>query len=142
METSTGSDSNHGLKTMYPSMRDLPALGVTYADLARKVAMQSGIYETLTKQYELAKVQEAKDTPAVRVLDLPVVAERKSGPHRIILVLATTFLAAFFAVIIVVLQQLWGMISDSNPFKAFALLILDSVRRKAQTAWLNKAKQA
>jgi hypothetical protein len=46
---------------LYPSIRELPILGVTYSDLSRELVMQEGIYETLNKQYELAKVQEAKE---------------------------------------------------------------------------------
>ena len=53
---------------MFPSVRKLPLLGVTYYDLYRQVTMQENIYETLTKQYELAKVQEAKEVPPIKVL--------------------------------------------------------------------------
>ena len=63
----------------YPSLRELPILGVTYSDLSRQLMMQENIYETLTKQYELAKVEEAKEIPPVKVLDEPEVAERKSS---------------------------------------------------------------
>ena len=41
----------------YPSIRELPILGVTYSDLYRQMVMQESIYETLNKQYELAKVR-------------------------------------------------------------------------------------
>ena len=44
----------------YPSIRELPLLGYTYTDLYRRVKIQEAVYETLTKQYELAKVEEAK----------------------------------------------------------------------------------
>ena len=60
------------LKTdqLFPSVRKLPLLGFTYYDLTRKVTMEETIYETLTKQYELAKVQEAKEIPPIKVLVL------------------------------------------------------------------------
>jgi len=60
-----------------PSIRKLPLLGVTYADLYRRVMMQGTLYETLTKQYELARVQEAKEIPPIKVLDEPQ-CQRKS----------------------------------------------------------------
>ncbi len=56
-------------KSMYPSIRRLPLLGVTYADLYRQTKIQETVYELLTQQYELAKVQEAKEIPSVKVLD-------------------------------------------------------------------------
>ena len=72
---------------LYPSIRELPILGVTYSDLYRQLTMQEAIYETLTKQYELAKVEEAKEIPPIKVLDEPQVPERKSSPHRSVIVL-------------------------------------------------------
>jgi len=46
---------------LYPSIRKLPLLAVTYADLYRRTRVQEAVFETLTKQYELARVQEAKE---------------------------------------------------------------------------------
>jgi capsule polysaccharide export protein KpsE/RkpR len=48
----------------YPSFRKLPALGVTYADLFREVKIREAVFETLTQQYELARIEEAKEIPA------------------------------------------------------------------------------
>ena len=45
--------------SLYPSIRKLPLLGVTYADLYRRTKIEETVYELLTQQYELAKVQEA-----------------------------------------------------------------------------------
>ena len=61
--------------SMYPTIRQLPMLGLTYADLYRRTKIQEIVYETLTQQYELAKVEEAKETPSVRILDVAKVAE-------------------------------------------------------------------
>ena len=55
-----------------PSIRELPALGVGYADLYRNTKVQEAIFQTLTQEYELAKVwRKAKETPSVKVLDPP-----------------------------------------------------------------------
>src|SRR5580700_1242907 len=50
--------------SLYPSIRKLPLLGVTYADLYRRTKIEETVYELLTQQYELAKVQEAKEIPS------------------------------------------------------------------------------
>jgi capsule polysaccharide export protein KpsE/RkpR len=100
----------------YPSLRELPPLGVTYSDLSRQLLMQENIYETLTKQYELAKVEEAKEIPPVKVLDEPEVAERKSYPHRSIIVALGTVLSAFASITwILVASMLWKSTKDSPP---------------------------
>src|SRR5277367_4091537 len=49
--------------SLYPAIRQLPLLGVTYSDLYRQTKIQETVYELLTQQYELAKVQEAKEVP-------------------------------------------------------------------------------
>jgi uncharacterized protein involved in exopolysaccharide biosynthesis len=68
--------------SLYPSIRQLPVLGVTYADLYRNTKIQETVFELLTQQYELAKVQEAKEIPSVKVLDAAVVPTKKSFPPR------------------------------------------------------------
>ena len=49
--------------------------------------------ETLTQEYELAKVQEAKGIPTVKVLDPPNLPEKKSFPPRLLFMLLGTMLA-------------------------------------------------
>ena len=106
---------------LYPSIRELPILGVTYSDLYRQMAMQENIYETLTKQYELAKVEEAKEIPAVRVLDEPQVPERKSSPHRAIIGLLAILLSAFAGIVWIVACKHWEITHDSHPVKASSM---------------------
>jgi len=57
----------------YPSLRQLPVLGVPFADKFRQLKVEEVVFETLTKQFEIAKVQEAKEIPTVKVLDRPEV---------------------------------------------------------------------
>ena len=94
---STGKTSQSG----YPSLGALPGLGVTYADLDRKVIVEQDLWEALTKQYEAAKVQEAKDIPSVRVLDPANVPEHKSYPIRRNIVLLGSIFSLFVACILV-----------------------------------------
>lgn len=66
----------------FPTIRQLPLLGVRWADLYRQTKIQEKVFELLTQQYELAKIQEAKEIPVVSVLDPANVPERSSFPHR------------------------------------------------------------
>jgi capsule polysaccharide export protein KpsE/RkpR len=96
---SDGSDagSNTG---GFPSMTQLPVLGYRYYDLYRQAKIRETVYEFLTQQYELAKVQEAKELPTVRIMDPAVKPERKSSPKRTLIVVLSVIgawiLAAFF----------------------------------------------
>ena len=71
---------------LYPSLEQLPLLGNTYYDLSRRAKIDEAVYEVLTKQYELAKVQEAKEIPSIKLLDEPVIPERKTWPPRLFFV--------------------------------------------------------
>ena len=75
----------------YPTLRQLPILGVPFADKLRRLKVEEAVFETLTKQYELAKVEEAKEVPSVKELDLPVVPEHKSFPPRLVIMVMGTF---------------------------------------------------
>src|SRR5208283_1607650 len=81
-----GKDESNSLEkvapgdSLYPSIRKLPMLGVPYADLYRQTKVEEAVFETLTQEYELAKVQEAKEIPTVKVLDSPNLPEKKSFP--------------------------------------------------------------
>jgi uncharacterized protein involved in exopolysaccharide biosynthesis len=112
---------------LYPSIRKLPLLGVTYADLYRKVKVQEAVFETLTQEYELAKVQEAKEIPTVKVLDPPNIPERKSFPPRRSIVLLGTALAFLCGVMWVLGSALLKGIDPNDPWKAFAQEISGSV---------------
>jgi uncharacterized protein involved in exopolysaccharide biosynthesis len=103
---------------LLPSVRKLPLLGFTYYDLYRQVAMQDTIYQTLTKQYELAKVQEAKEIPPIKVLDEPDVPERKSSPHRAIIVVLGFLLSAFAGITWILASALWDLTNGFNSLKA------------------------
>ncbi len=86
-----GSDqSDEASSELYPSLRQLPRLAVPYADLYRRVRIQETVFELLSQQYEMARIEEAKDTPVVAVIDQPLVAEKKSFPPRLLMILLLT----------------------------------------------------
>ncbi|MBI3669433.1 MAG: lipopolysaccharide biosynthesis protein [Acidobacteria bacterium] len=122
--------------SLYPSIRELPLLGVTYADLHRRTKIQETVYEILTQQYELAKVQEAKETPSVKVLDAADVPERKSFPPRRLIVIAGTLFASGFAIVWVLGRALWRETDPLDPRKIFAQEVLTTV--KAHSPWASQ----
>lgn len=103
----------------YPSLRKLPLLGVTYADLYRRNKVEETLYDVLTQQYEFAKVQEAKETPSVRVLDPPNVPEKKSYPPRLLIMILGAGFSVVFGVMWLTASDLWRETDAQNPGKAF-----------------------
>ncbi len=119
---------------MYPSIRKLPLLGVNYADLYRTTKVQEAVFETLTQEYELAKVEEAKETPSVKAIDLPDVPGKKSSPHRLGIVLAATFFSFICAAGWILAEDGWGRIDPQDPGRVLAQEVFESVSRHVPAA--------
>jgi uncharacterized protein involved in exopolysaccharide biosynthesis len=103
----------------FPSLRQLPLLGVTYADLYRRAKVEETLYDVLTQQYEFAKVQEAKETPSVKVLDAANIPEKKSYPPRLVITLLGAGLALGFAIAWLWGRAAWREADSGHPAKAF-----------------------
>ena len=113
--------------SLYPSIRKLPLLGVKYADLYRRTRIEETVYELLTQQYELAKVQEAKEIPSVKVLDRAVAPTVKSSPHRVLLTLCGTGLLICGTAAWILLRKKWTQIDPTDPGRLLAEEMLTAV---------------
>jgi len=117
-----------------PSIRALPLLGVTYADLYLRTKIEESVYETLTKQYELAKVQEAKEIPSVNLLDAPNLPERKSGPPRLVIMILGTVLSFAVTALWIVVSFQWELVPQEDERKVFAREVFESGRDRVRRA--------
>jgi capsule polysaccharide export protein KpsE/RkpR len=141
-------DPNNSEDPFYPSIRKLPLLGETYADLYRRTKIKEIVYETLTQQYELAKVQEAKETPRVKVLDVARLPQKKSFPPRLLIMVLCTVLCLMGGAVLILAQAQWNEIDGADPAKVLAQEVfqtiqagmprtaLNSSRLQAMTHWL------
>jgi len=120
----------------YPSIRNLPLLGVKYADYYRHSKIQETVYELLTEQYELAKVEEAKETPSVKVLDPARIPEKKSFPPRLVIMFLGTFLVFALSVLWVLGSARWGEVDPQDPRKIFFQEVTGTL--KAQAPWASQ----
>jgi capsule polysaccharide export protein KpsE/RkpR len=118
---------------LYPSIRQLPLLGVKYADLYRRTKIQEAVFEALTQQYELAKVQEAKETPAIKVLDPARVPERRSFPPRTSITLMCGVFGLAAGVFWLIVRTRWEQTDALDPRKVFFGEVLHSVQ--GQMPW-------
>jgi uncharacterized protein involved in exopolysaccharide biosynthesis len=122
--------SNQPGDSMYPSIRKLPLLGVTYADLYRRTKIQEAVLEALTKEYEMAKVQEAKEIPTVKVLDKANIPDKKSFPPRPLFVFLGTALGIALAVTIILWKTAWDETDANDERKMFAQEVFGVLRTR------------
>lgn len=124
----SGTDGNASIANpMYPSIRKLPILGVTYADLFRRTKIEETVYQLLTEQYELAKLEEAKEIPSVKVLVAPIVPTKKIFPPRAMLTLAGTLLGLMSAMVWILGKARWESVDVADPRKEFAAEVLGTM---------------
>lgn len=138
----SGATQTNGIQALYPPIRKLPVLGITYADLYRKVRVEEAVFEALTREYELAKVEEVKEIPTVRVLDAPSVPQRKSFPPRLLVVMLGTFLTLTGATAWVLGHAAWQAIDVADPRKAFAVVVGSDLRSVMSSVLVNNTGRA
>lgn len=84
--------NEQGARLIIP-LKDAPELGMNFLRLRREVSVQNAIYELLSEQVELARIEEARNIPTIQVLDYAVPATKKTKPKRILIVLLWTGIA-------------------------------------------------
>ena len=118
---------------LYPPISAIPALALGTIRLYREVKIQTAILELVTQQYETAKIQEARDTPTVHVLDEAVVPALKSWPKRAYIVLASVMLgfilSVFYAFISEYLHTLNQREDNRSQFQTILSPLKADVRR-------------
>lgn len=113
----------------YPSLRALPALAVQWADLYRRVRTQETVYDLLTQEYEIARIEEAKSIPSISVIDQPSWPEKKSFPPRLILMLVGMMLPAVIAFMVIVRRDEWALVEERDPRRHLWNTIVRDIRR-------------
>lgn len=115
---------------MYPSIRQLPLLGVGWADLYRRVKIDETVYEVLTQQYELARVEEAKEVPSVKVIDEAKPPEKRSGPPRTLIVLAGAVMGLCLGAAWIFAKHAWKNTDPDDPRRLLAEEVATSVGKE------------
>jgi capsule polysaccharide export protein KpsE/RkpR len=124
---------------LVPTIRQLPILGVTWSDLYRRTKVEEAVFETLTKQYEMARVEEAREVPTVKVLDVAAVPERKSFPPRLLFMIGGTLLSLALASVWIIGSARWAQIDSGDPRKVLANDVLTTFKKKLRNPASTKA---
>ncbi len=76
---------SHDTGGLFPPAMNIPKLQYEVEDLLREQKIQQTLLSLLTERYEIARVNEARDTSTFQILDNPVVPTKKSRPKRMII---------------------------------------------------------
>ena len=127
---------------LYPPLRQLPRLAVPYADLYRRVKTQEAAFELLTQQYELARIEEARDVPAVSVIDAPGIPEKKYFPPRLLLASLLTLICFTATAALILVRDAWSKIDPRDPRKLLVAEVLPVMRNRMRAAFSRKVGTA
>ncbi len=108
------------------AMSALPGLSQELGIRVRDVAIQEKLFDLLTEQYEQSKIQEAKDTPTISVLDYPRVPEGKVRPKRLKMILTAIFISLFVSLGMVFTREYLERLRTADPARYQAVASLAS----------------
>ena len=114
----------------YPSVKSLPILGVKWADLYRQTKIRETVVELLTQQYEMARIQEAKEIPSVKVLDPASTPERREPSWKLVIALGT-LLSAFLACLGYFIKNWWDRWDQDDPRRILISQVMRVGRRNS-----------
>jgi tyrosine-protein kinase Etk/Wzc len=79
--------------------------GLEYLRRYRDLKYNETVFELLAKEFEIAKLDEAREGSIIQVVDAAVPPDKRSSPHRTLIVIATTILAFFFSAFWIFLRE-------------------------------------
>lgn len=83
----------------------VPQAGLEYVRKYRDVKYHETLFELVAKQYELARLDEAKEASLIQVVDKAVAPDRKSKPRRALIVILSGVVAAMLAILLALLRE-------------------------------------
>lgn len=103
----------------FPTLRQLPLLGATYQDLVRHTRSLEVAYSLLNAELEASKIEEAEEIPSVKVLDPPVIPQKKISPRRMLLIAVGALSSFLIGLLWVIGHEVWSKLGDSDVAKIF-----------------------
>jgi tyrosine-protein kinase Etk/Wzc len=95
-------------------MKDVPGAALGYLTAQHEVLYRQTLFDLLIKQYDAAKLDEAKEAAVIQVVEPAIPPDHKSSPKRMLILLLTT-IGGFFASCFLAMIQWWKELSDSEP---------------------------
>ena len=98
----------------------IPAAAIDYVRARRELKLQETLLEGMVRQYEIAKLDEAKEGPGLQQVDIALPPDRKSKPSRALIVLASALIALLLTSAFVVVRRYVDVAREQDPDGAAA----------------------
>jgi len=98
----------------------IPEAAVDYVRARRELKLQETLLEGMLRQYEIAKLDEAKEGPVLQQVDIALVPDYKSRPSRSLIIIASTLAALLLVSTWVVVRRYVATLDAEDPAAASA----------------------
>ncbi len=112
-----GTDSSQKEVKLLIPFKEAPELGNSYLKIYRNLEIQYKILEFIQPLYEQAKVEEARNTPSVLVLDKAAPADRKAKPKGTIFALVSFVSSTILGLVLIFFLELINRLKKQYPEK-------------------------
>lgn len=106
----------------------VPQASLEYVRRLRDVKYYEAIFEVLAKQYELAKLDEAKEGALIQVVDPAIVPDHRSAPHRLLIIFIGAAVGFFLGILIALMQARWKFLKQDPQSSARIASIRGALR--------------
>ena len=106
--------SNHSPGIAGLGLGNVPAAGLEYLRAAHELAYRQALFDMLMKQYDAARLDEAKDAAIIQVVEPAIEPDRRSSPQRALILLLSLFVGLFAGCVLAFLGW-WRDIVQSDP---------------------------
>jgi tyrosine-protein kinase Etk/Wzc len=96
--------SEGGAESLIVPQAKVPQAGLEYVRKLRDVKYYETIFEIIAKQFEMAKLDEAKEGAVVQVVDPALIPDRKSSPKRALIMLVALAIGLFLGVLLALMR--------------------------------------
>lgn len=98
----------------------IPEAAIEYVRARRELKLQETLLESMVRQFEIARLDEAKEGPVLQQVDKALPPDRKSKPSRALIVIASTLLALLASLAFVVWRRYAAAAREHDPQHALA----------------------
>ncbi len=106
----------------------VPAEALEYVRKLREVKYHETLFDLLSRQYEAARIDEAKSAPIIQVVDRAVPPDKKSGPHGSIITPIFGIIGFLLACLVTFLEQAWKRLSEASESAAKVRELQEAIR--------------
>ncbi|HET6349429.1 MAG TPA: GNVR domain-containing protein [Candidatus Krumholzibacteria bacterium] len=106
-KSGNGSDRDM-VRSFIPSLHDVPDVALQYVRLRRQVDVENTVFTMLSSEYEKARIEEARDTPVVQILDPAEKPSMRSRPKRKLMALVGGLIGLGWSSLVALFRTAWN----------------------------------